>query len=306
MFCVFHAETNDVAELADLEPIDSDNTARFPEGQLVPTFNNGARALEGILARWLADTNGTIVSTGSAPSYAIATASSYVSLVDGLVVVWRAHASFTTGTAKLTVNALAQKNLVRQDGTALKVGDIVEDQTVVSRYNSDMDAFECLGIAAKPSDTDFSSFFPGALLAILEDRKSANTDPQTGPGSSWAARHLNTEVYDRLGIVSIASNQFTFSEDGAFEIGWESPLWGSSGKTRLYDITNSTEVALGTQGRWPGGTGNTMYYSTGLARVSVTAGQTFEVQMYGSADGGQRANLDGKQEIYTRVIIRRG
>jgi hypothetical protein len=141
-----------MAEISDLEPVDADNIARFPEGQLVPTFNNGARALEGILARWFADTNGTIVSTGDAPSYAVATSSTYISLVDGLVVVWRAHASFESGTAKLTINALTQKNLVRQNGTALVPGDIVEDQTVVSRYNSDMDAFECLGIMGTVGD----------------------------------------------------------------------------------------------------------------------------------------------------------
>jgi len=146
-------ETTPLAEISDLEPVDADNIARFPEGQKVPTLNNGARALEGILARYFADTNGTIVATGTAPNYAVATSRAIPSLVDGVVVVWRAHAAFASGTATLTVNALTQKNLVTQGGGALVVGDIAEDQTVLSRYNSDMDAFECLGIPATASDT---------------------------------------------------------------------------------------------------------------------------------------------------------
>lgn len=68
------------------------------------------------------------------------------------MVVWKAHAAFASGTATLTVNALTQKNLVRQNGTALQVGDIVQDQTVVCRYNADMDAFECLGIMGVVGD----------------------------------------------------------------------------------------------------------------------------------------------------------
>lgn len=140
-----------MAEIADLEPVDSDNTARFPEGQQVPTINNGARALEGILARYHLDTNGSIVSTGTQPNYAVATQRT-VTLQDGVEVVWRAHASYASGTATLTVNALTQKNLKRQNGSALVIGDIVEDQTVVSRFNADMDAWECQGIMGVVGD----------------------------------------------------------------------------------------------------------------------------------------------------------
>jgi hypothetical protein len=141
-----------LAEIRDLEIVDSDNVARFPEGQNVPTINNGARALEGIIARWFADTNGTILSTGTQPNYAVATSRTIPALVDGMEVVWKAHAAFASGTATLTVNALTQKNLVRQNGAALQVGDIVQDQTVVCRYNADMDAFECLGIMGVVGD----------------------------------------------------------------------------------------------------------------------------------------------------------
>jgi hypothetical protein len=305
-----------MAEISDLEPVDADNIARFPEGQLVPTFNNGARALEGILARWFADTNGTIVSTGDAPSYAVATSSTYISLVDGLVVVWRAHASFESGTAKLTINALTQKNLVRQNGTALVPGDIVEDQTVVSRYNSDMDAFECLGIGGSyASNTEaaagsistkavtpanLAGYVPGSLLGILEHQLSSGTDETVS--SSWATRPLNTEVYDRLGILSLSSNKFTISEAGSYEIEWESPHFGG-GKTRLNNNTGAAVVAYATQGRWPGGTGNTMIYSKGHARVTIAGSTEFEIQNQG---GGGLAGSYSVIEVYTRVIIRRG
>jgi len=290
-----------MAEVVDLEVVDADNIARFPEGQNVPTINNGARALEGIVARWFADTNGSIVSTGTAPNYAIATNRTLPTLADGMEVVWKAHAAFASGTATLTVNALTQKNLVRQDGTALQVGDIVLNQTVICRYNADMDAFECAGIDAKPSDTDFASYFPGSLLGILEYQLSAGTDE--GSVTSWGTRGINTEVYDRLGIISITSNKFTISEAGSYEFEWECPHFGG-GRSRLYNTTVAAVVSYGTQGRWTGGTGNTMIYSKGIARVTIAESTEFEIQNQGGT-GKYYTDLS-VNEIYTRVIIRRG
>lgn len=300
---MLRVRTGDIplAEIKDLEPVDADNIARFPEGQNVPTLNNGARALEGIIARWFADTNGTIVSTGTAPNFAIATNRTLPTLEDGQVIVWRAHETFASGSATLTVNALTQKDLVRQGGEALEHGDIVEDQTVISIYNSALDAHECLGIVAKPTDADFASYFPGALLGILEHQVSAGSDESVS--GSWATRPLNTEVYDRLGIISLSSSKFTISEAGTYEVSWKSPHFGG-GRTRLNNNTGAAVVAYATQGRWPGGTGNTMIYSEGLTRVTIAGSTEFEIQNQGGG-GNTYTNL-GVNEIYTRVIIRRG
>lgn len=46
-----------MAELDDLSVTDASNTARFPEAQSPSSLNNGARALEGMIARYIFDLN---------------------------------------------------------------------------------------------------------------------------------------------------------------------------------------------------------------------------------------------------------
>lgn len=149
------------------------------------------------------------------------------------------------------------------------------------------------------------AYLPGCLLGVLEDRKNAGTDPQTIT-TSWTDRNLNSERYDRLSILSISSNQFTISTAGTYEIFWESPFFGGQAKSRLYNVSDAAEVEIGSQGRWTGGTGSTWYQSTGIARVTISGSKTFSIQARGSGAGGAYSDVDSKQEIYTRVIIRRG
>jgi hypothetical protein len=52
-----------MAEIHDLETTDASNTDRFPEGQAPSTVNNGARALEGLIARYFFDNDTSVVAT---------------------------------------------------------------------------------------------------------------------------------------------------------------------------------------------------------------------------------------------------
>lgn len=152
---------------------------------------------------------------------------------------------------------------------------------------------------------------PGALLGLLEDLQTANTAPGNATASAWTTRTLNTETYDRLGIISISSNQFTISAAGTYEIFFESPFFTSAGKARarLYNVTDAAEVQVGTGGGWGGGTGATMWYSQGIARVTIAGSKTFRIEYWAtstSVDLGVVSNINSKSEIYTRVVIRRG
>ena len=52
-----------MAEIHDLNVTDASNTARFPENQAPSTVNDGARALEGIIARYESDMDFSVVGT---------------------------------------------------------------------------------------------------------------------------------------------------------------------------------------------------------------------------------------------------
>ncbi|WP_281405007.1 hypothetical protein [Nitratireductor sp. XY-223] len=84
----------------------------------------------------------------------------------------------------------------------------------------------------------------GAPNAVIEDQKTSGTDGGTATSGSWGTRDLNTEVRDPDGLVSIASNEFTVTENGWVE--WTCPFQGCGFvQTRLYNVTDSVEVAMG-------------------------------------------------------------
>lgn len=149
----------------------------------------------------------------------------------------------------------------------------------------------------------------GMLLALIEDRKATGTSPGTSVATTWTTRDLNTKTYDRLGVVTVSANQFTLGV-GNYEIEWETPFFCSSGtvKSRLQNITAGSTVDIGSSGGWPGGTGATIIVSRGAARVSVGATTTFAIQYWASVAGQTLgyASSASVNEIYTRVIIRRG
>ena len=123
-----------MADIQDLTIVDASNTARFPENQAPSTVNDGARALEGIVARWHKDTNGSKASTGSANAYVFAADQTLSAYYDGLEICF--DANFTnTGAATLNVDAVSADAIVWPDGTALASGDIPSGAKIVVRHD---------------------------------------------------------------------------------------------------------------------------------------------------------------------------
>ena len=176
-----------MAEISDLAPNAALNTARFPEGQLVPSLNNGARELEAILARWFLDTNGSVVTSGSANAYAILTNRAVPSYEAGLIFVVRFHQT-NTGASTFKVNNLAVKPLKRHGGKDLAPGDIATGQIVIVAYNTAGDYFECIGIgdgapvAPVYAVADLPSSPALGQLAFAHDGRKAGEGEGDGTG----------------------------------------------------------------------------------------------------------------------------
>lgn len=124
-----------MAEINDLNVTDASNTARFPELMAASEVNNSARALEGIMARWHKDTNGSLVSTGAADVFALAANRTISSYTDGLSFTFEV-ATANTGAATLNVDAVGAQAIVWPDGTALSSGDMPAEAKVTVRYDS--------------------------------------------------------------------------------------------------------------------------------------------------------------------------
>lgn len=136
-----------MAEISDLNVLDSNNTGRWPDGMAVSSVNDAGRAVEGLIARHYRDVSYLNTSSGTGAAYTLTPYRSVPSLASGLVVTFLAHIA-NPGAATLKIGALAEKPLVRQSGSALVVGDIVQHQPVVAVYVAAADHFRCVGILA--------------------------------------------------------------------------------------------------------------------------------------------------------------
>ena len=131
------------AEIEDLNTTDASNTARFPENMAPSAVNNGARALEGILARFYNDLGCRISTAGSSNAYTLAASQAITSYFDGLILCF--DASFpNTATATLNVDGKGAKTLKR-NGANLPAGTIETGQKVLVTY--DGTNFEILSVA---------------------------------------------------------------------------------------------------------------------------------------------------------------
>jgi len=262
-----------MAELKDLSTTDASNNgsaanAGFAEGMAPSDVNNAARALEGMLARWLADNNGTLTTGGSSNAYTLAAPNQTISAYyDGLTLMFEANHT-NTDAATLNVNSLGAQSILRPDGGALKAGAI----TSGGRYTVCYDGTNFLLVGA---DTLSSGTWTPVLTCST-------------PGSLAVSYTKQTGNYTRNGT------QVFFGFDLRFTI---TDATGASGAARItglpfasdaskvttlhpaqtYDVSGPGAVA------WPTGVSTLFGY--------IQAGTQY-VQIFGNGDGGVNQSFD--------------
>ena len=123
-----------MAEVKDLNVTDASNTARFPENQAPSTVNNGARALEGMLARFYADNNGSISTTGSSNAYVLAASRTLTAYAAGdTFLVKFNHAN--SGSSTIAIDGLSAQSIVKNQTTALAANDILANMIGLISYD---------------------------------------------------------------------------------------------------------------------------------------------------------------------------
>jgi hypothetical protein len=208
-----------MAEITDLDPTDANNTGRWPEGMSGGTINNSGRAMEGYLARWFQDWNGSIVSSGSSNAYAITSNRTIASLVNNTVMWWRANHT-NTGAATLALNGLAAKDIVRATGAALTAGDITSGQIVGVYYNSTLDDWVLITPAvqgtASESATGLIELATAAEMEALDSSRAVRASTMhrhpghpkaTGRGA--AAGGIVGTAYNVASIVQAGTGTYT-------------------------------------------------------------------------------------------------
>lgn len=145
-----------------------------------------------------------------------------------------------------------------------------------------------------------------AELIHVRDEKSAGTAGGTLSGGSWQTRTLNTTKVNQVTGASLSSNQLTLPA-GAYEFRATAPAWRvGRHRVRLYDVTNSTELALGSldSSGSADASGSTAYIQ-GYFTLAGTA--AVEVQHRSpntkTSDGLGLAADDGSIEVFADLMV---
>jgi hypothetical protein len=204
-----------MAEINDLTIVDASNTARFPELMAPSAVNNGARALEGLVARWHRDLNASVTTGGTSTVYTYAANRTVAAYYDGLMLGVDFHTA--TGAAPtINVDSLGAKNLVWPNGTALAANDIATGGKALIVY--DGTSFQVLTTNAEASITkaniqnqSFSYLADsGAADAYVITLVPAVTAYVAGQRFSFLATNANTTTstlnVNGLGVKTIKKN----------------------------------------------------------------------------------------------------
>lgn len=176
-----------MAEINDLTIVDASNTARFPENMAPSAVNNGARALEGIVARWHRDINGSKATTGSSNAYVFAANQTLSSYFDGLMITFDANHT-NSGAATLNVDSVSADAIVWPDGTALSAGDIQSGAKCTVIH--DGTNWQLLTVTQKPGTAAYVNTGAGATAVEVgaQDWTAVASATTTDIGAAATAR----------------------------------------------------------------------------------------------------------------------
>ncbi len=173
-----------MAEINDLNVTDASNTARFPESMAPSNVNNSARALEGILARWHKDINGSLVAGGTADALTLSANQTISAYYDGLNLGFEV-ALANTGAATLNVDSVGAKSIVKDgNSTALAAGDLVAGRKVWVVFDSASDVWQMVTATPLAIGTDVQAQ-NDYLQDIADLGAPANSAMLVGDGTDY-------------------------------------------------------------------------------------------------------------------------
>ena len=138
-----------MADIEDWFVTDASNVDLYPEGMPPSEVNDSGRAAQGVMARWHADTDGSLLSTGAVNVFAVAANRTISAYTDGLTFVFEVATS-NTGAATLSVDGLAAQNILWPNGTLLVSGDMAAQSKVMVRYDLGQTRWQLNTVVKRP------------------------------------------------------------------------------------------------------------------------------------------------------------
>lgn len=179
----------------------------WPENQAPSTVNDCARAMQGALARWYSDTDGTLTTGGSANAYTLTTNSGHTALADQSLLVFRASFA-NTGAATLHVDSLGAKSLRVGGSASLVANQILADVVYVVAYNATDDAYDIVGAF----NNDASNLTQGELP---DARLSSNVPLKDAPNTFT---HNNGIRVANTGVSQVVEDTNSSADEGKWRV----------------------------------------------------------------------------------------
>ncbi|HEY1244245.1 MAG TPA: hypothetical protein VGF29_05370 [Hyphomicrobiaceae bacterium] len=267
-------------EIQDLDPTDANNVGRWPEGMVGSSINDSGRAMEGYLARWFRDTNGSIAAAGSSNAFTVTSNRTIDALANNLLMTFTANHTIT-GAATLNLNGLGAKSVKRFNGNALASGDIVSGQPVAVIYKSSPDVWYMMSALAALTGNMFADFAenasPGDPAAdtarlyakddsgntILAYRDSAGVESELPPGVIVQRTYAEYTSTSTLSTVLPADSTTPQNTEGTEILSSSITLRKSTNRVRArfsaptFNVGNATSLG-GAAALFIGGTANAL------------------------------------------------
>lgn len=215
-----------MAEINDLDPVDANNTTRFPEGMLPSLVNDGARADEGMLARLFRDTSGYLTASGSANTYAVTPSRTVSALAAGHSFRFKINVS-NTGASTLNVSGLGTKPIRKGVSQELANGDLIAGQIVEVSYDATNQIFQLLSTPSTATGAGGSDIYARILKVGVVLPWTTSTVP-TGwleCNGQAVSRSTYAELYAAIGTsYGVGDGSTTFNVPdyrGEFLRGWD-------------------------------------------------------------------------------------
>lgn len=292
-----------MAEINDLNVTDASNTARFPENQSPSSLNDGARALEGIVARWHKDINGSVAVAGTNTYTATINADTGLTLYDGFMFCGDfANANTGAATINLTPDggtALGAKAIKKHGGTDLASGDIAAGAKVLMLYDgTNFQMISQLGNASLTSgdildEDDMAS--DSATKVPSQQSTKAYVDARNGKQTIWVPAGAMRPTVSN-GCAALVDVETTAGRPDLSVLDFDA----SSDEHAQFSVTFPKSWNAGTitfQVYWTSTATDTDGVTWALQGVACADGDTADVA-YGTAVTVNDANQSTAEDVY--------
>jgi len=281
-----------------------DTGANWPEGMNPSAVNDAARGTQAAVRKMLNDLSAKIIAGGSANAITLTTDSGWAAgdLANGAALMFRAASTNTSATVTIAVDGLSAKNVFREDGTALRIGDIVANGIYQVAYSATAGGFLLLN-GTLPSLSGARELLTAArTYYVRTDGSDSNNGLANTAGGAFltlqkaanAVAAIDASIYD----VTIQVGAGTYTAGVTFK----APLLGTGSLSIIGDTTTPSNCLISVTGGDCIGIQNGCAVNiSGLKLATTTSGNGIV------ANGNAIVTINGKmdfgavvgQQIYT-------